>query len=126
GNVIVSCSACNREKRRDDQNLNYSLGNYGWESFLSHDGTICDPSCKSCAHWANLLPDSTDRIAILKTNKEKLRQFRARPEVIRAVQIGEKFQSCSRPLLETLYRSGQELAIDLINDAYSKIEHLLE
>jgi len=51
GNVIVSCTRCNREKRRDDSTPKLVLADSGWESFLSHDSTRCVAGCNSCAYW---------------------------------------------------------------------------
>jgi hypothetical protein len=41
GNVLVACRRCNTEKRRDDSVRTLLLARFGWESFLSHDGTRC-------------------------------------------------------------------------------------
>jgi len=48
GNVLVACSQCNSEKRRDDSLKVLLLAKSGWESFLSHDGGRCTPSCLTC------------------------------------------------------------------------------
>lgn len=51
GNVLAACRACNNEKRRDDGQAVLTLAPSGWLQFLSHDGSRCKASCRSCAYW---------------------------------------------------------------------------
>ena len=77
GNVLVACRRCNSEKRRDDSRPALLLAGTGWESFLSHDGTKCAPSCMSCVYWKGIWPDERERVAILAENLGRIRRFRA-------------------------------------------------
>ena len=61
GNVLVACRTCNSEKRRDDSLKVLSLAASGWESFLSHDGGRCVPSCRTCRYWATVWPSESER-----------------------------------------------------------------
>ena len=54
GNVLVACRKCNSEKRRDNSLKVLSLADSGWESFLSHEGTRCSPSCVTCRYWESV------------------------------------------------------------------------
>jgi hypothetical protein len=76
GNVLVACRDCNSEKRRDDSLKNLSLATFGWESFLSHDGTRCPTSCMTCAYWMRVWEDGTERGLRLRENLERIRSFR--------------------------------------------------
>jgi len=77
GNVLLACRPCNSEKRRDDSLRALTLAQTGWESFLSHDGTRCDPSCRTCAYWKQLWPDLDLRKSELQQNTARISQFRA-------------------------------------------------
>ena len=77
GNVLLACKPCNSEKRRDDSLRELTLAQTGWESFLAHDGTLCDPSCRTCAYWKRLLPDPKQRQVELRRNAQRIACFRA-------------------------------------------------
>lgn len=76
GNVLVACRRCNSEKRRDDSLKVLSLAKFGWESFLSHDGSRCPSICRTCRYWRGIWDDEAERRARLIENLEKLRSFR--------------------------------------------------
>lgn len=77
GNVLVACRRCNSEKRRDDSLRILSLAGSGWESFLSHDGTRCLESCRTCRYWESIWEDATERRLRLSGNLERVRAFRS-------------------------------------------------
>ncbi len=76
GNVLVACRRCNNEKRRDDSLLVLSLAKSGWESFLSHDGSRCPPTCPTCLYWKGIWEDDAERGQRLSENLQRLRLFR--------------------------------------------------
>jgi hypothetical protein len=77
GNVLLACKPCNSEKRRDDSLRELRLAQTGWGSFLSHDGTRCDTSCRTCAYWKRVWPDINQRKTELQRNAAQIRAFRA-------------------------------------------------
>lgn len=77
GNVLVACRRCNNEKRRDDSLLVLSLAKSGWESFLSHDGSRCAPTCRTCLYWKEVWVDEAERKLRLSENLQRLRLFRS-------------------------------------------------
>jgi hypothetical protein len=86
GNVLVACRRCNSEKRRDDSLKALSLAGSGWESFLSHDGTRCALSCRTCRYWEGIWEDESERRLRLSENLQRIRSFRSSfPEYERAV-----------------------------------------
>jgi hypothetical protein len=64
------------DKRRDDSARTLSLAEYGWASFLSHDGTRCIPECRTCHYWRIVWNDQAERKARLATNLAKIHDFR--------------------------------------------------
>jgi len=108
--VIVSCSECNSEKRRDDQIPVLALADSGWESFLAHDSLKCPSECKTCAYWYNLFPDRIARSEHLQQAANRIRQFRNIPSVKVSIEISAAIQSVARHELEDLYRAGQGFA----------------
>lgn len=76
GNVLVACRRCNNEKRRDDSLLVLSLAKSGWESFLSHDGSRCASTCRTCLYWKEIWMDEAERKLRLSENLQRLRLFR--------------------------------------------------
>lgn len=76
GNVLVACKKCNSEKRRDDSAETLTLAESGWASFLSHDGTRCAVTCRTCAYWGGVWRDEAERKARLSENAERIRLFR--------------------------------------------------
>jgi hypothetical protein len=86
GNVLVACRKCNNEKRRDDSLKVLSLARSGWESFLSHDGTRCDLSCRTCQYWRNIWEDESERRLRMSENLKTIRSFRSSfPEFERVI-----------------------------------------
>jgi hypothetical protein len=78
GNVLVACKKCNGEKRRDDLPKDLTLAESGWASFLSHDGTRCASSCRTCQYWKTIWADPGERQMRMKENLRKIRVFRKR------------------------------------------------
>lgn len=76
GNVLVACRKCNSEKRRDDSLKVLSLAKSGWESFLSHQGTSCAPTCRTCGYWKGVWENETERRLRLSENLQRVRSFR--------------------------------------------------
>jgi hypothetical protein len=108
GNVVVACKKCNGEKRRDDSLKTLSLANSGWESFLSHDGTHCDPPCATCEYWKTIWQDDMERTLRLQDNLEKLRSFRnSFPELGRVLP---SLKETLPALLTKLYSDCQTFA----------------
>lgn len=86
GNVLVACKECNGEKRRDDSAEKLILADSGWASFLSHDGTRCASTCRTCAYWCGVWADAAERTKRLHENAERIRSFRlAFPEFEQAL-----------------------------------------
>jgi hypothetical protein len=117
GNVLVACRRCNSEKRRDDSLKVLSLANSGWESFLSHEGTRCAPSCLTCRYWGSIWKDETERRVRLTESLERVRSFRrAFPE----------FEQVLPLLAETLPMLLTKLYSDCQTFAETEIKSLLE
>lgn len=77
GNVLVACKKCNGEKRRDDSAATLTLAESGWASFLSHDGTRCVSTCRTCAYWSGVWPDQAERKIQLRAHAERIQSFRS-------------------------------------------------
>jgi hypothetical protein len=117
GNVLVACRKCNIEKRRDDSLRVLSLAGFGWESFLSHDGTRCAASCPTCQYWETVWEGETERKLQLIENLERIRSFRsAFPE----------FESALPSLTSTLPALLTKLYSDCQSFAETEIKILLE
>jgi hypothetical protein len=115
GNVLVACHTCNTEKRRDDQLERLHLADSGWGSFLSHDGTRCIATCKSCSYWRRVWPDAAhaQRLVASRAAIEKFRRIEDHAELLtRAERIREE---CAVDI-QRLYRDGQRFASDRISD----------
>lgn len=114
GNVIVACKRCNNAKRLDDQKEVLHLAGSGWESFLSHDGTRCPATCKTCTYWQTVWPDFDERNAGLSTALQRIRSFRE------AYGDATQFWCRARELLKdkvnALYRTCQESAKSQIQE----------
>jgi len=123
GNVLISCSDCNKEKRRDDQLAQLVLASSGWESFLSHDSIRCPVGCKSCSYWRELMPIQEIRTDHLLKSANRIREFRAIPEIHAALKASESMQKEAAIALQEFYREGQNYAqsrIDSLADAVWK------
>lgn len=108
GNVLVACRRCNGEKRRDDSVKTLSLAESGWGSFLSHNGTLCAPSCLTCRYWSSVWEDEAERKTRLSENSERIRSFRAAfPEF---EQILPAVREALPELLTKLYSDCQSFA----------------
>jgi hypothetical protein len=120
GNVLVACKDCNLEKRRDDSLKALRLAAFGWESFLSHDGTRCDSSCLTCGYWSRVWEDQTERKSRFRGNLEKIRSFRAEfPEFERILPVlTERLPA----LLTKLYSDCQIFAETEIKSLLEKFE----
>ena len=117
GNVLVACGKCNCEKRRDDSLKILSLAKFGWESFLSHDGTRCTAPCLTCLYWKGVWEDDPERVLRLSENLERIRSFRsAFPE----------FQRVLPSLMETLPALLTKVYSDCQSFAETEIKSLLE
>lgn len=117
GNVLVACGRCNSEKRRDDARKILLSAASGWESFLSHNGTHCDPSCRTCQYWEKKWEDQAERNIRLNEALERISQFRTRfPE----------FQAILPDLIETLPAMLTKLYSDCQSFAEYEIRMLLE
>lgn len=110
GNVLISCSDCNREKRRDDQLPLLVLASTGWESFLSHDSTRCQSGCKSCHYWRQLMPIREIRSAHLSKAANRIREFRGIPQVHASLKASKSIQKLAAPMLQKFYRESQDYA----------------
>ncbi|MGB6221543.1 MAG: hypothetical protein WBG04_10950 [Haloferula sp.] len=118
GNVAMACKCCNNAKRQDDQLL--PLAENGWESFLSHDGSRCTPSCKACTYWDSAWPDQEIRRTSLGLARERVHQFQQ--PYIQFVRWSENTRGVLREKIETLYRDCQKFATDEIGKLSSGLE----
>ncbi len=117
GNVLVACGKCNCEKRRDDSLKILSLAKFGWESFLSHDGSRCADSCVTCRYWKGIWGDETERSLRLGENLEKIRSFRS---------AFSEFEQVLPSLMDTLPALLTKVYSDCQNFAETEIRSLLE
>lgn len=117
GNVLVACRSCNNQKRRDDSVRVLSLGAYGWESFLSHDGTHCPASCLTCRYWKGVWEDEAERKLRLSKALQRIRSFRS---------TFTDFERVLPSLRETLPGLLAKLYVDCQTFAESEIQSLLE
>jgi hypothetical protein len=108
GNVLVACRRCNGEKRRDDSARTLSLAEFGWASFLSHDGTRCSASCLTCKYWSGIWTDPAERKTRLIESLDRIRSFRAAfPEL---EQLIPAVRDALPALLAKLYSDCQAFA----------------
>jgi hypothetical protein len=119
GNVIVSCTRCNREKRRDDQLEKLVLAASGWESFLSHDSSKCLAGCKTCAYWRYLWPEDSERKDKLAEVRRRILEFRA--DYAAAGEWAEKARKVLAPEMGNLYRNCQDFAVSQIRASTGKM-----
>ena len=117
GNVLVACKKCNSEKRRDDSLKVLLLARFGWESFLSHDGTRCAASCLTCQYWKSIWEDETQRKLRLTENLARIRSFR---------REFSEFEQVLPSLMETLPMLLTRLYSDCQTFAETEIKSLLE
>jgi hypothetical protein len=117
GNVLVACRRCNNEKRRDDSLLVLSLAKSGWESFLSHDGSECPPTCRACLYWKEIWVDETERKQRLSGNLQRIRLFRS---------SFSEFEEIRPSLLDTMPALLTKLYADCQAFAEREMESLLD
>lgn len=112
GNVALSCTRCNREKRRDDQIVELHLAPSGWESFLSHNGTRCQPKCMNCAYWRAVWPDLTERDDRLMGSRQRISDFRTSHG--EGIRLNDILRSSLIAHLDEVYRDCQIFATESI------------
>jgi hypothetical protein len=112
GNVILACKRCNGEKRRDDQLHQLTLAECGWESFLSHDSTLCGVTCNTCRYWRVVWPDPTERAERMRNARQKIAAFRS--EYPASLQWSRGARTVLRQTVDSLYRGCQEFATSQI------------
>ncbi|MDE3186601.1 MAG: HNH endonuclease, partial [Acidobacteriota bacterium] len=117
GNVLVACRKCNSEKRRDDSLRTLTLAETGWESFLSHDGARCIPSCQTCQYWEALWKEGEERKKKLADCRQRIHSFR---------QGFPEFQSVLPALAGTLPTLLTKLYSDCQVFAETEIKSLLD
>jgi hypothetical protein len=117
GNVLVACKKCNSEKRRDDSLRVLSLAKFGWESFLSHEGTRCATSCLTCKYWQSIWEDEAERKLRLTENMQRIRSFR---------NEFSEFERVLPSLMENLPTLLTKLYADCQTFAETEIKSLLE
>lgn len=119
GNVIVACTRCNREKRRDDSMVTLVLAETGWESFLSHDATKCKDACNSCSYWKEIWPDENERVRNLRGAKERIAAFRAKYAPY--LDLNAKARLKLARNIDAIYRDCQHFATTRIKEAVDEI-----
>jgi hypothetical protein len=119
GNVIVSCTRCNREKRRDDSVPVLILAATGWESFLCHNANGCRGACKSCDYWGTLWPDPSERAMNLMTARKKISSFRTDYESL--LDTNKKARESLAATVDAMYRDCQNFATNRIKESVETI-----
>ena len=117
GNVLVACRRCNSEKRRDDSLKTLLLAGFGWESFLSHDGTRCAVPCRTCRYWESVWEDGIVRRRRLSENLQRVHSFRT---------AFSEFEKVLPSLMETQPALLTKLYSDCQAFAETEIKSLLE
>ena len=124
GNVALSCVRCNREKRRDDQAVILNLASSGWESFLSHDGTRCQPKCMNCLYWSAVWPDKAERADRMLASRQKIFEFREAH--CEGVRLNEILRPDLVSHLDAVYRDCQVFATESIRRRTEVVLAILE
>jgi hypothetical protein len=119
GNVIVACTRCNREKRRDDSNPNLTLAKTGWESFLLHISKNCNAGCKSCDYWIGIWPETNDRLLQLESARKKIVAFRANYKSY--LELNARARVVLAEKIGSIYRDCQEFATTRIKEAVEDV-----
>ena len=122
GNVLVACRKCNSEKRRDDSLRVLSLAAFGWESFLSHDGTRCASPCLTCQYWKKIWADETERKRRLRENLLRIQSFRS--TFVEFEQILPGLKQTLPALLTKLYADCQVFAETEIKALLERFEQI--
>jgi len=123
GNVAMACKECNNQKRNDDQKL--ILAKNGWESFLSHDASKCEPGCRTCAYWQRVWPDQSLREDSLAAVQGRVIEFQKPYQHF--IRWSETTRETLREKIEILYRDCQRFATDeigkLATDVHLEFAH---
>jgi hypothetical protein len=119
GNVILACTRCNREKRRDDSQPVLKLAKSGWESFLSHDSNGCAAGCNSCGYWEGVWPEGADRASRLREARERIGSFRN--NYPRYLELNERARAILGQKIDVIYRDCQEFATKRIREAVEAV-----
>jgi hypothetical protein len=117
GNVVMSCKRCNNQKRGDDSKVHLPLEGSGWESYLAHDGSRCEPGCKTCFYWEGIWPERETRVRKMFLARERISAFRA--QFSKAILCGERARNNHQASVEALYRDGQDFASNRIKKSVS-------
>jgi hypothetical protein len=120
GNVLVACKRCNGEKRRDDSLRTLSLAGSGWESFLSHNGTRCAATCRTCCYWESVWEDGAEREHRLSENLQRIRSFRS--AFVEFDQVLPSLMETQPELLTKLYSDCQAFAETEIKSILAMID----
>jgi hypothetical protein len=115
GNVVVACTRCNREKRRDDSAPQLKLAQTGWESFLLHTGESCASTCNSCGYWSKIWPSTVERIAKLASTAERIQLFRGR--YTSSLDASTKARTFLAAEIEKIYRDCQDFATTRLKES---------
>jgi hypothetical protein len=119
GNVLVACTHCNREKRRDDSAHQLILAPSGWESFLSHDSTRCNADCLSCAYWKSVWPDSSERSKQLGNARTRILSFRC--DYKKFLELNAKARTKLVETMDGIYRDCQKFATEAIKHSVETV-----
>jgi hypothetical protein len=124
GNVVVACTRCNREKRRDDSTPVLTLAPTGWESFLSHLSDKCPPNCNSCRYWATVWPEMSERAVSINAALKRIQDFRAsyasyletnaKVRILLATEIGEIYRDCQQFATTRIRQAVDDVLTQLI------------
>jgi hypothetical protein len=115
GNVVVACTRCNREKRRDDSAPQLKLAQTGWESFLLHTGEHCASTCKSCGYWSKVWPSVAERIEKMASTTQRIRLFRGR--YTSSLEASAKARTFLAAEIEKIYRDCQDFATTRLKES---------
>lgn len=119
GNVILACTRCNREKRRDDSRPALTLAESGWQSFLSHDSSRCPSGCNSCRYWLGVWPQAEHRISNLNQAMSRIAAFRK--DYLAYLELNAKARTLLVVQIDAIYRDCQEFATTRIKDAVEEV-----
>jgi hypothetical protein len=122
GNVLVACKECNNRKRTDDSRSASSLlARFGWESFLSHDGTRCTSKCMTCEYWKRVWPDMAVRKTQLYGSLARIQLFRNRFTEV-SYDLSAVMEGLPSRLIE-LYSACQIFAKTEIESLLKEVHH---
>jgi len=119
GNVILACTRCNREKRRDDSTPVLKLAQSGWESFLSHNADGCASACNSCGYWSSVWPGAADRVSRLNAARHRIAAFRE--NYLPYLELNAKARTVLGQEIDAIYRDCQQFATTRIKEAVEDV-----